>query len=192
MTRWFWIRHGPTHQKNFTGWRDVPADLSDHAKIARLHANLPQGAVLVASDLIRASATADRLNEGRERLPDMADLREFHFGDWDGRHFGDVAKSDPQTSRAYWETPGDIAPPGGESWNQAAARVLTAVDSLRAGFAGRDIIVVAHLGVILTRLQQARGVSASSVLGQSIDPLSVTELHQSDEGWDVQRVNHAP
>ncbi|MDX5383564.1 MAG: histidine phosphatase family protein, partial [Rhodobacterales bacterium] len=29
MTRFFWLRHGPTHQKVFTGWRDVPADLSD-------------------------------------------------------------------------------------------------------------------------------------------------------------------
>ena len=36
MSDWFWIRHGPTHEKNFTGWRDVPADLSDRAIIDRL------------------------------------------------------------------------------------------------------------------------------------------------------------
>ena len=36
MTTWHWVRHGPTHQKSFVGWRDVPADLSDHAQIERL------------------------------------------------------------------------------------------------------------------------------------------------------------
>ena len=47
VTRFWWVRHGPTHEKAFVGWRDVPADLSDHAAIARLDAHLPQGAVLV-------------------------------------------------------------------------------------------------------------------------------------------------
>ncbi|PHR02026.1 MAG: histidine phosphatase family protein, partial [Sulfitobacter sp.] len=38
MTIWHWVRHGPTHEKAFVGWRDVPADLSDTAQIARLNA----------------------------------------------------------------------------------------------------------------------------------------------------------
>ena len=33
--RLWWVRHGPTHEKAMTGWRDVPADLSDTAAIAR-------------------------------------------------------------------------------------------------------------------------------------------------------------
>jgi alpha-ribazole phosphatase len=109
LTRFWWVRHGPTHEKNFVGWRDVPADLSDHPRIARLSAHLPIGAHLVASDLSRASATADALGKGRTRLPDDAALREFNFGDWDGKHFTEI---DPVLSRAYWENPGDISPPG--------------------------------------------------------------------------------
>jgi len=76
MTRWWWLRHGPTHEKAFVGWRDVPADLSDTAAIARLNAHLPKGAVLVSSDLIRASATADTLAAGRTRSLDAPELRE--------------------------------------------------------------------------------------------------------------------
>ena len=56
MTRFHLVRHGPTHEKTFVGWRDVPADLSDHAAIARLHEGLPQDALVVSSDLIRAVA----------------------------------------------------------------------------------------------------------------------------------------
>lgn len=190
MTRWFWIRHGPTHQKTLTGWRDVPADLSDTAQIARLHADLPKDAVVVSSDLSRASATADCLSDGRERHPDMFGLREFHFGDWDGRHFKDVAATDPELSRSYWENPGDVTPPGGESWNASARRVDAAVAELGARHKGRAIILVAHFGVILTRLQRAQGSTARAVLAQKIDPLSVTELHQNSDGWEVVRVNH--
>ncbi|MEJ1993014.1 MAG: phosphoglycerate mutase family protein, partial [Maritimibacter sp.] len=59
MSRITLVRHGPTHQKNFVGWRDVPADLSDTAALARLSAALPDSAALISSDLIRAIATAD-------------------------------------------------------------------------------------------------------------------------------------
>ena len=71
MTRLWWVRHGPTHQKAFTGWRDVPADLSDHAALARLDAFLPPDARLISSDLIRASATADAL---AERIVETSDV----------------------------------------------------------------------------------------------------------------------
>jgi len=140
MSDWFWIRHGPTHEKNFTGWRDVPADLSDRALIDRLSAYLPPEAVVVSSDLTRSVTTADALAGGRTRLPHEADLREFHFGDWDGRHWSDVAQTDPQLSRDFWEKPGDIMAPNGESWNMAAARARPVVDRLTA--AHNSIIAV--------------------------------------------------
>lgn len=190
MTRFWWVRHGPTHQKTFTGWRDVPADLSDTARIARLAAYLPRDALVVSSDLVRAHATADALQNGRTRLPDDPALREFDFGDWDGRHWSDVAETDPDLSRAYWETPGDIKPPNGESWNDAAARVGAVIDPLNG--TARDIIVVAHMGVIMTQIQRASGCSAYAATGHKIDPLSVTTLVYSDENASVERINHQP
>lgn len=192
VTRFWWVRHGPTHEKAFTGWRDVPADLSDTAALARLDGYLPRGAVLVSSDLIRAVATADAVAAGRERLAHDAALREMHFGDWDGKHWSEVAQTHPDLSRAYWEEPGDHCPPGGESWNMAAARVSGAVQRLHAAHRGRDVVIVAHFGVILTQLQQAMGVSGAEVLGQPVDNLSVTRLDLDSGAWRVDVVNHCP
>jgi alpha-ribazole phosphatase len=192
MTRFWWVRHGPTHLAVFTGWRDVPADLSDHASIARLDAYLPRGALLISSDLIRASATAAVLARGRQPLPASAALREFNLGDWDGKRFDEVAASHPKLSRLYWEQPGDIAPPQGESWNSAAARVSTKVTALLQAHAGRDIVAVAHIGVILTQLQVALGISAAQALGHRIDNLSVTCLTHGPGGWRVDGINHIP
>lgn len=190
VTRLWWVRHGPTHEKAFVGWRDVPADLSDRAALDRLHAHLPQGAVLISSDLIRAIATADAIAATRHRLPHDPALRELHFGDWDGKHWAEVAATHPDLSRAYWEDPGDHAPPNGESWNEAAARVQSAVTRLIAAHQGRDIVIVAHFGVILTQIQRALGCSGAEVLAHSIDNLSVTRIDHGAGGPTLGPLNH--
>ncbi len=192
MTRFWWVRHGPTHEKTMTGWRDVPADLSDSAALQRLNAHLPAAALLTSSDLIRATATADALAATRARLPPDPALREMHFGDWDGRHWSDIAATHPTLSRAYWEDPGPHRAPGGESWNDAAARATAAADRLATSHPGQDIIIVAHFGIILTQLARATGQTPHQTLAQPIDPLSVTCLTLAEGRWQAQSINHRP
>ena len=103
-----------------------------------------------------------------------------------------MAETDPVLSRAYWETPGDVAPPGGESWNAAAARVATVVSAITAAHPGAHIVAVAHFGVILTQVQRALGVSAAEVLAHKIDNLSVTDMRFDGNGWRIGRINHLP
>ena len=184
------MRHGPTHQTAFTGWRDIPADLSDTAALDRLDAFLPRDALVVSSDLIRASATADRIAGPRRRLPDMAALREIDFGDWDGLDNPTVAARDPELSRAFWETPGEIAAPNGESLFDVAARVSDAIAALASDHPGADLIAVAHMGVIMSHLGTAVGMGPKQALAHRIDPLSVTRLDRTDAGWSVTLVNH--
>lgn len=192
MTVFHWVRHGPTHEKSFVGWRDVPADLSDHAQIDRLSAHLPANAIIVSSDLMRSVDTATAIQGSRRRLSHMAELREFHFGSWDGQKFDAIAAAHPKTSGEYWETPGDVAPPGGESWNDAAHRVSCAADHLAQAFQGNHIVVVAHIGVILTQVQRALAVSASDALSHHIDNLSVTSIDWSAPNPKVLQINHCP
>jgi len=188
---WWWVRHGPTHAKTFVGWRDIPADLSDTAQLTRLSAYLPADALIVASPLIRASETADAIQDARTRLPDAPALREFSFGDWDGRSFDDVARTDPDVSRAYWEDPGHIRPPNGESWHDAAGRVAPIVDQMNRDHSGRDIIAVAHIGIIMTQIARATDLRPSQVIGHRIDNLSVTRITYG-LGSRADPINHLP
>ena len=192
LSRVIWIRHGPTHQTAFTGWRDVPADLSDAGALERLRAALPRAARVVSSDLIRAVATADAIAQGRARLPDEQDLREFDFGAWDGLHFEAVAARDPDLSRAFWERPGDIAAPDGESWNAVAARASAVIDRLGAEDPGGTLIAVAHFGTILAHVAQATGLPPYEALAQRIEPLSLTDLVRNGPRWQIARINHQP
>ena len=174
------------------GWSDIPADLSDTDALARLSGALPESAVVVSSDLIRASTTADAIQGARQRLPHDKALRELHFGDWEMRNARQIGESHPALSRAYWETPGDIAAPNGESWNQARLRIDASIDRLCAVHGGRDIVIVAHFGMILTQVQRARGQTPEQALAQKIDNLALTQLERHTEGWRIGAINHCP
>lgn len=189
MRDWYWVRHGPTHQKTMLGWTDVPADLSDQAALDRLNLYLPADASVIASDLSRARATATAIGANRTRLPDTPELREMNFGAWEGRHHADVEREDPDRIYAFWDEPGDVAPPEGESWNLFSARINAWVDA-EAGTG--PMIAVAHMGVILTQVQRALGVTAKSAFSNRIDNLSVTHLQAGPNGWIARSINHLP
>jgi broad specificity phosphatase PhoE len=172
------------------GWSDIPADLSDTAKLERLSAHLPQDAPVISSDLIRASATADAMAMGRRRLAHDQDLREIHFGAWELQAFDAIP--DQEHLRRFWDYPGDIRPPGGESWHEVTKRVDAAVDRVVSAYPGQDIIAVAHFGVILTQVQKALRVTAYEAFGHRIDNLSVTELHLKADAWIAKTINHLP
>jgi broad specificity phosphatase PhoE len=185
VTRFWWVRHGPTHDPRLNGWTDVPADLSDRAALDRLAAALPADAPVIASDLSRAAATAGALAGTRPRLPPDPRLREIHFGAWEGRLAGDL---DGPAARAFWD--GEAPAPGGEDWAALSARVAAAVQALAVH---PQVIVVAHMGPILAALQIATGQDTRAVLARRIASLSLTEIARRPSGdWQVGRVDHRP
>ena len=192
MTRLHLVRHGPTHIRGMVGWSDPPADLSDVEAIARLSAHLPPEALVISSDLSRASATADAIQGSRRRLPHRAALREINCGTWEMRPYKEIEAEDPERARAYWDQPGEVRPPEGESWNEVCARIDGAVDALIAEHGGADLVIVAHFGVILSQVQRALGVAPNDAFGYRIDNLSVTEIQRLPEGWKLGRINHLP
>ncbi len=192
MTRLHLVRHGPTHAKTMVGWSDLPADLSDTAAVSRLARHLPREALVISSDLSRAADTADAIQDNRIRLPHDPALREINFGDWELKRFVDIEAEDPDHIRAYWETPGDIRAPSGESWNEVRGRVDGAIDRLISNQPGQDLIIVAHFGVILTQVQRAGNLSPSDAFSHRIDNLSVTEIFLEPLGWKTGRINHIP
>ncbi len=189
MTRFFLLRHGPTHAKSMVGWSDLPADLSDTAALERINAYVPSDALVVSSDLSRAVETANAVQGDRKRLPHDQRLREMHFGDWELRTWSELEQSCPDHIRAFWETPGDVRPPNGESWNQLSARVDQIFDALAVKYAGANILVVGHFGQILSQVQRADRLTAEEAFAHRIDNLSITEILCNDRTWSLSAIN---
>lgn len=192
MSRLHLVRHGPTHAKSMVGWTDLPADLGDTAALDRLSAFLPETAVVVSSDLSRARATADAIQNGRPRLPDDPDLREIHFGNWELRKFDDIDGPEAQHLQAFWDEPGLVSAPQGESWHQMRARSDAAIDRLLTAHPGQDVIVVAHFGVILGQYERAAQIPTTEAFAQRIENLSVTRIACAGPLWQVETINHCP
>lgn len=187
----WWIRHGPTYANAFIGHTDIAADLSDTAALERLALFLPKDAPLLSSDLIRTTTTADAIHRGQSRGTARPGLREIYFGAWEGKTFSEVAISDPETSKQFWENPGDTAPSNGESWNSFSNRIHREIQGILAQNSSEDIIAVAHFGVILSVLQLATGMPPKSLFSFKVNNLSVTKVSYDtdNQAWSVHFVN---
>jgi 2,3-bisphosphoglycerate-dependent phosphoglycerate mutase len=129
------VRHGESewNLKNlFTGWKNV--DLTDkgveEARAAgrKLKAQGLRFDVAFTSSLKRAQRTLDLMLEelGQTDLPIIRDqaLNERDYGDLVGLNKDDARKKWGEEQVLIWRRSYDIAPPGGESLRDTAARVL--------------------------------------------------------------------
>ena len=129
------VRHGQSdwNLKNlFTGWRDV--DLTDKGVAEAREAGRKlkvQGIkfdVAFTSALKRAQRTLDLILEemGQSGIPIVRDqaLNERDYGDLVGLNKDDARKKWGEEQVHIWRRSYDVAPPGGESLRDTAARVL--------------------------------------------------------------------
>lgn len=151
------VRHGLTswnRERRYQGHRDIALLLPDalpalDALRESLHGLMFDAAY--CSDLGRCRQTLAHVMEGRGQVPSYVDrrLRELDFGDYEGKTWDEL--KDLPAYRAWIDSRGAQAPPGGESSAVLAARLdtwlqerLAALDPCRR----HRLLVVTHGGVI--------------------------------------------
>ncbi|MDE2579584.1 MAG: histidine phosphatase family protein [Hyphomicrobiales bacterium] len=196
-TRFWWIRHAPVPDGGrIYGQRDLPCDCSDRETFAALARVLPRGAVWATSNLLRAKQTAQAIWEAGYGFPEaieLADLAEQHLGDWQGLDRAEFYAARPQRVIAHWFAEPHERAPGGESFNDMAARTRTGVDKLLKQHGGGDIVVVAHGGVIRAAIGIALDLPPHKMLAFATDNCALTRLDHietaSESGWRVAFIN---
>ena len=129
------VRHGQSdwNLKNlFTGWRDVdltPQGIKEARDAGRkLKAQGLKFDVAYTSALTRAQRTLDLMLEemGQTGIPVTKDqaLNERDYGDLSGLNKDDARAKWGEEQVHIWRRSYDVAPPGGESLKDTAARVL--------------------------------------------------------------------
>lgn len=151
------VRHGQSewNAKNlFTGWKDV--DLTELGiEEARRAGEMLKAAghrfdIAFTSDLIRAQRTLDLMLEelGQSGLETIRDqkLNERDYGDLVGLNKAEMAEKFGAEQVHIWRRSYDVAPPGGESLKDTAARTLPYFKAriLPRVLAGENVIVSAH------------------------------------------------
>jgi 2,3-bisphosphoglycerate-dependent phosphoglycerate mutase len=151
------VRHGQSewNLKNlFTGWRDV--DLTEvgikEARAAgqKLKAQGLRFDIGFTSALIRAQRSLDLILEemGQSGIPVIKNLalNERDYGDLSGLNKDDARAKWGEEQVQIWRRSYDIAPPGGESLKDTAARVLPYYiqEILPRVLGGANVLVAAH------------------------------------------------
>lgn len=143
----------------------------------------PLPGLLFASDLKRATNSARILARrfGIEPIID-ARLREVSFGDWEGRSWDEIYETDRQRYDAWSGRWWDLAPPGGESFADLAARVLAWFQNVRDWGEGEDVIVVAHGGSIRALLVELLAIPRERAFDLQLSPARVSAVEIGDRG----------
>jgi 2,3-bisphosphoglycerate-dependent phosphoglycerate mutase len=151
------VRHGESewNKKNlFTGWRDI--DLTENgiaeARAAgrRLKAQSIRFDVAFTSALKRAQRSLDFILEemGQTSIPVIRDqaLNERDYGDLAGLNKDDARTRWGADQVHLWRRSYDVAPPGGESLKDTAARVLPyyVQEILPRVIRGENVLISAH------------------------------------------------
>jgi 2,3-bisphosphoglycerate-dependent phosphoglycerate mutase len=151
------VRHGQSEwnlQNLFTGWRDV--DITEtgiaEARAAgrKLKAQNLQFDIGFTSALKRAQRTLDLMLEelGQKNIPVIKNqaLNERDYGELSGLNKDDARKKWGEDQVHVWRRSYDIAPPGGESLKDTAARVLPYYlqEMLPRVLRGERVLVSAH------------------------------------------------
>ena len=146
------IRHGQTRgnlERRYMGVTDQPLCPQGRAALADWRG--PEAEAVYVSPLLRCRETAAILYPGAAQTV-VPGLRETDFGAFEGRTYEEL--KDSPAYRAWLDSAGQAAPPGGESREQVRRRVLAAFRTVTAGHApGERLALVVHGGTIMTLLE---------------------------------------
>lgn len=138
---------------------------------------------VVSSPLARCRESASHVlavlrAAGEEVLAPLVDeaLVELALGRWEGLRKEDIRRAFPAEWAARGADPANVAPPGGESFQDVQRRALAAVRRLRAAHAGESLLLVSHAGVIRTLMAHALALPLREVLALRLPPAAVVRL----------------
>ncbi|HKN09531.1 MAG TPA: 2,3-bisphosphoglycerate-dependent phosphoglycerate mutase, partial [Pseudomonadota bacterium] len=175
------VRHGESewNLKNlFTGWKDVDLTQKGIAEARTAGRKLKaQGLsfdVAFTSVLIRAKRSLDLILEemGQTRIPVFRDkaLNERDYGDLSGLNKDDARAKWGAEQVHIWRRSYDVAPPGGESLKDTAARVLPYYiqEILPAVLRGNRVLIAAHGNSLRALVMVLERLSTDDILNREI------------------------
>jgi len=140
----------------------------------RLHA-------VYCSDLSRAIKSAEIIAEPHGvKAVAVEDLRERHFGIWEGMTFTEIRDRYPEEFRSWADDPLKFSPMGGESTLSVRDRTVPAVEQIMSKHRGEQIAIVAHGGVNRIILCHVMGIPLENIFRIEQDHGAVNVI----EFWD--------
>jgi alpha-ribazole phosphatase len=173
------VRHAPVHAEGLCyGQCDVPVRIAARDAAEGVLAALGGApSSVVASPWARATDLGSALAK-RLAVPLSIDARlsELAMGEWEGRAFTEIERTDGARLARWMEEWRTRAPPGGETVSELEARVASWLASRRAAPSAGPLLVITHAGPIRALRSLVYGRSWDAVMGEPVEHLAVEEM----------------
>jgi alpha-ribazole phosphatase len=176
----------------FLGQQDARLATAGRRQLPELIGKLERYAIdaIYCSDLSRTRATAAAVARRSGLVPEnRPNLREMHFGEWEGLSWSQVDERFPRLARRWLTERHPPLIPGGESFADFKRRVLLELRRLVTANPTRCIVVVTHAGVIRIALGKALGIKAEHLSRVAQSPCAVNVVDYFHGGVIVRCVN---
>lgn len=192
VTKFILVRHGEStwnRDGRIQGQSDSPLSargISQARALAERLCREPFDA-LISSDLGRARHTAESIAEraGKQVIFDER-LRERHYGIFQGMTLNEAQCAYPDVYARYIDEPVDHVIPGGESIAQCFARNLECLQETATKYAGGQVVVVAHGGVLDGLHRHATGLAYVGTRAFEIVNGSLNWFSYDDGKWRLE------
>jgi len=162
LRRFIWVRHGETLGEShvrYHGRNDVKLSETGREQMRQAASRIEIAEIdrVVASSLSRSRESAEIIAPDRE-IAFEDDLREVHFGRWEGLTSSEIEELDPELF-AQWQqgqSGRGFDYPEGERRADFCERVCRTVDLWLPG-EGETVLAVAHKGVIRVAVEHVAG-----------------------------------
>lgn len=150
-------------------------------------------AAIISSPLSRCSQFAREYARQHQLALDIRpELSEINFGAWEMCTVADISKHDPESLQRFYQEP-NFSPPGnGESQQQFMKRVSSAIEEIEQQYAGQQILLVTHAGVIRMLFAYALQIPLAQTFNITVNHACLSRFtrYQSGEGSTIQLCMH--
>ena len=181
MTRFCLVRHGETEwnvQRRIQGNLDLPLNATGMMQAHAAARGLVEAGIerIYSSDLARARQTAEAAAQHIGLPLNLCEqLRERRFGIFEGLTYDEAKRRFPDVHARFESRASGFAIPGGESLQQFAARVETALRRLASDHPGQTVLVVTHGGVL--------DIAHRLATGRTLDTPRDFVIHNAAYNW---------
>lgn len=189
------VRHaatGANEQKCFSGFNETPISEKGKKEIEGLTKTLVNYEIdaIYASPSTRALKTAEPIaNQKSKTIQTAEELREIHFGDFEGMNFDAIDKAFPHEITKMIEQGDDYCYPNGESLVQSYKRTASKIDEIKIRHSGQTILICAHAGTIRNILTHLISKSHKLHWHFKIDNASLTLVTIENDFAVIERLN---
>lgn len=187
------VRHARAEGNGrFLGQQDAPLAPAGRRELPRLCEKCAAHRIhaVYSSDLGRARDTASAVAR-QFGLPVQLrpDLREMHFGEWQGLGWDEIERRDSRLAALWIERFPHHPIPGAESFREFNRRIAAELRRIVKANRGKCVLVVTHAGVIRFTLGKALGLPSRNLFRLAQDNCAMNIIDYLDSGAVVRCIN---